>query len=185
MTPAQRKSKRTHSRQCLLKLALTTLAIGLVGTACSKGDVNAPHEEVDYLVIQRSLEFRHPFANIPLEDGQVPIVEAKNSSDGRRFALQDRAGAEATMGTHDSALVKLTRRPMTSVERDALHAEKFIESAGRAHNPPRPVVDPRLEVALAERPHQAVMVLIRVDEPERIDIQAELNRAVALGEIST
>ena len=53
MTPAQRKLRHTHSRQCFLKLALTTLAIGSGGSACSKGEVNAAHEEVDYLVIQR------------------------------------------------------------------------------------------------------------------------------------
>jgi len=171
---------KTHSGHRLTRNIIGAM-LAFATAGCDRGELRElPSEpEADGITLERPLEFRHKFANVPLENGKIPVIEAKNAPDGRRYAFMDRAGGEASNGVSDSVLMKLERRQLSAQERAARKALK----TPRPPKSQRPIVDPPVELALQQG--AVVEVAVRFAEPDRIDIKRELNRLVALGHVTS
>lgn len=162
------------------------LSLAVFGCSCQQTEqveqVEPNEVEIDNIherTIIRPLEFRHRYAGVQLEDGLIPVIEAKNSADGRRFALLDRAGEEAGDGESDSVVAKFSRYQLSATEREAISVGKEVRQAKAG----RPVVGPSVLEAL--NVSNSVEVEVRFEEPLRINIRKALARKVALGEISS
>lgn len=160
------------------------LSLAMLCCSCQQSpeqvEPSIPEEDVaSERTIIRPLEFRHRYAGVQLEGGLIPVIEAKNSADGRRFALLDRAGEEAADRKSDSVVAKFTRFQLSAAER----AEVSVGKRARQVKEGRPVVGP--DVIEALNVSDSVEVQLRFEEPLRMDIRKEIARKVALGEISS
>lgn len=134
--------------------------------------------------------YRHPFQGVALVDGQIPLLDRKNSPAGHRYAVMDMIGdlaedGEAPRVVRSSAIVELPRRAMTAEElreRAAARAER-----ARDRLPPPQTIAPQLERILAAadpgRDDEPLTVKINVVRPGSETLQQRMDRRIALGEV--
>lgn len=135
--------------------------------------------------------YRHPFQDVALVDGAIPLLDRKDSPAGRRYAAMDTYVDVAEDGrparhVSSSGIVELERRPLDAEE---LARARVAREARAALRSEPAVVAPELARALAEaerRPGAAPLtVKINVVRPPGETLQQRVARRIARGEVYT
>ena len=194
MDLADRRSNRLASRWPWVAgmVVCGLVAVGPVRSAFPDGEEAGSEEGHDRRTASPGDEpFVSPLRGIALVDGQVPLLERKDAPSGRRYAVAEGASQRDGLPVRRfSGLVELDHSSLTPAERLEVQERKREENGGVF--PSRRVVAAALKVGsglvdvLADAAwDEEFLVLVRVDRSTEPGLSADVDLAVARGEVAT